>query len=395
MKPCCFRNSRVCIDLAVEGDYPWCEENDGTLGPEGTCCEHPDGGFCTAPDSTCWPCPWNVDDRPADANCCFPALDYQWFESIRPGQCNACGGGASTQEDCVEGPPSELRPCCTMGDVVGSGPCFNHPPQFWQACVDDGGVLGPEGTCCHNPHPLGLGCFHNPCWKCAYDIDDPMGMSGSCCFADVGPQWFGNIKFEQCISCNEWGIIGVIGEPDVGEDECQAPEPIPECIDAPREDRPNPAIIDDQGTHLQWTLDTIGTVVFARSAARGNVPRGLEDPRLQGYQYPISAHLIRPMQADTPAESCGHAGGRMTMLDDGYVYVETCSKPDRTDEDSFRRSYGVMRTFLPEEDTALARQNRALGMEDGYQYSVTCIRLPWWAEALYRSRTARCGTDPV
>lgn len=375
MKPCCFPAEERCVNIAHDTDEWWCGEHDGVLGPEGACCKTPAEGLCTAPEAECWYCPWDVSPLGDDVDCCFPGLNYQWLAGIRPAQCNLCAGGPSTQEDCIPPPPPNLRACCS-----GERYCRNVPIDDTQ-CEAEGGKLGPPGTCCRNPHSQPF-CYHNACWLCEWEVD-PMGFAGSCCFAALNYHWEANIKWEQCWACNDWGVGG---QTEVFEEDCQAPEPEPECIDAPREDRPNPAIHDDEGTLLQWTLDTISTVVFARSAT--------EDV-LSGYQYPVSVHLIRPKQADTPAESCGHASGRKTMLDDGYVYVETCSQPDRTSEDSFRRSYGLMRTFLPEEDTPLAQANRALGMQDGYQYSVACIRLPWWTEATYRSYMARCGTDPA
>lgn len=376
MKPCCYAAEQRCVDIANPWDEWSCEEYGGVLGPEGACCHNPIDGSCTAPEQRCWRCLWEVEHPDDIQSCCFRpglSLAYQWFPEITFEQCRLCDGTLTlTQEECAPPSPPALRPCC-----VGFGLCQNVSPSQESQCVSDGGTLGPTGTCCQNPlgQPF---CEHNTCWRCDWGAEE---MASPCCFADLNYQWFGNIPWQQC-----WACDGEIMNIDAVEEECQPPVPEPECIDAPRADRPNPTIIDFEGTRLQWTIDTIGTVVFGRSGT---------DDVLEGYQYPISAHLIRPKQADTPAESCGHAGGRMTMLDDGYVYVETCSKPDRTSEDSFRRSYGLMRTFLPEKDTPLAQANRALGVQDGYQYSVACIRLPWWTEALYRSHMARCGGDPL
>lgn len=386
MKPCCIDAEQRCVDIGNPWDEWWCESVDGVLGPAGACCEYPTEGDCTAsdPDHRCWRCPWEV---PASLQqiepCCLPELGWQFFpveSGFMRGQCMQCDGRhAASPEECAP-PVSERAPCCTAW-----GACRNlSQDETWRCLTDWNGTLGPVGTCCQNPEEgYDFDCHlrvapEHVCWRCDWALGE---MASPCCFADLDHRWVANTPWEQC-----WACGGEIMDQDALEEECTPPAPEPECIDAPRADRPNPTIIDDEGTRLQWTLDTIGTVVFGRSAT---------DDVLRGYQYPISTHLIRPKQADTPAESCGHAGGRMTMLDDGYVYVETCSKPDRTSEDSFRRSYGLMRTFLPETNTPVAQHNRLLGMQDGYQYSVACIRLPWWTEATYRSHMARCGSDPI
>lgn len=376
MKPCCIPTDERCVDIANPWDEWECEAAGGILGPEGACCHIAGEGVCADPDQRCWRCPWHVADPDDTATCCFsPGLDirYQFFDEIAVEQCERCAGHqGGTHEECGPSGPSLFRPCCTVEQD-----CFNVPlnSQQEEICERDGGALGPPGTCCFNPDEASPPCYDNRCWIC----DWPVGFQGSCCFPNYF--WLGSIPPEQCGMCG-----GEVGEENTGEAECGPDIPEPECIDAPREDRLNPAIHDDEGTHLQWTLDTIGTVVFGLS--------GTEDV-LPGYQYQVSTHLIRPKQSDTPLDSCGHASGRMTMLDDGYVYLETCSKPDRTSEDSFRRSYGLLRTFLPEDNSPLAEKNRLLGLEDGYQYDVACIRLPSWTEATYRSQTARCGTDPA
>ena len=383
MKPCCYPAEERCVDIENPWDEWECGANGGVLGPDGACCESPAEGSCTAPDEACWKCPWQISELEQQlVSCCFPGHNWTFYPlppGIMRGQCGQCDGRAhSTREECA--PTAAIHyPCCT-----GWGTCRNLAyGDEWRCTQEWNGVLGPLGTCCQNPDfGYNLDCSlrvpeEHVCWRCDWVADiDPV----SCCFAELGHDWFAVLPVAQCGACG--GLTGI------EEGDCEAPVPEPECIDAPREDRTIPTMVDSEGTehHLRWTLDTIGTVVFGMSAV---------DDVQRGYQFPASVNLIRPKQADTPVESCGHAGGRLAMLDDGYVYVETCSKPDRTSEDSFRRSYGLMRTFLPEEDTPLAQANRAIGMQDGYQYDVACIRLPWWAEATYRSHTARCGGDPI
>lgn len=378
MKPCCLPSEELCINIDNPINYWGCEADGGTLGPEGTCCRNPNFGECTVPDENCWRCPWDIVADTGLVSCCFPYHDWQYFPKddthpgIMEGQCGGCSGSPRvTQEDC--NPPAvALRPCCQA-----FGLCRNVSPSQEADCIRNGGELGAIGTCCQvtDTQPF---CYENTCWRCDF-VPTPTRPLMSCCFENLNYHWMELIHTGQCDLCG--GQIGV------EEVDCQAPVPEPECIDEPREDRPNPDIRDDDGIQRQWTLDTVGTVVFGMSP--------WEDTQ-QGYQYPVSTHLIRSQQAETPGDSCRfHAAGRKVMLDDGYVYTETLSKPDRTSMDSCRRSYGVKRTFLPDKDDPLAQRNRALGMQDGYQYSVTRIRLPWWTDVMYRSYMARCGSDPV
>ncbi len=264
------------------------------------------------------------------------------------------------------------RPCCYDGRDCQN---MTTPEQFaW--CRDRGGKLGPVGTCC-NDSTTGPDCSDvggNPCWVCEYDVG---GFDyGSCCFHDLDFQWFESIKGGQCTSCG--------GEPHVLEGDCQPGPREQECIYAGEDREAYPGA-------PRWTLDTIGTVVFGlakvtETPESGWPPHWTEEgwpaDWPEGYHYGLTTHLARPREPETPENACGHAVGRFTMLDDGYVYMETCSLPDVNNLDSHRRSYGELRTF----DESDEQQ----GIKAGYQYWVTCIRTPWWTEALYRSHQQRC-----
>ena len=282
-----------------------------------------------------------------------------------------------------------MKPCCYRDtDEQGNErkQCRNVHPDAYGDCDGLGGQLGPAGTCCATPTvgPI-MECpgdvSGGACWLCEWEVDHGL-IKAPCCFAALsgGPQWFGNdfvIYPEQCsASCG--------GEPYVSEEDCLAEEPREqECIRA-GEDRAPPY----ENAH-RWTLNTMGTVVFGLTKVTDEW-RSLEGEdwaNVMGYTYGLSTHLTRPREPDTPENACGHAIGRFTMLDDGYVYMETCSLPDVNNLDSFRRSYGMLRTF----DEA----DPALGIEAGYQYWVTCIRLPAWTEVLYRSHQLRCSSVPV
>lgn len=258
------------------------------------------------------------------------------------------------------------RPCCIEFSPINRW-CDDVPPGDEQQCLDQGGKLGPPGTCCADPHPESVPCSgFNPCWHCDWEYG-PTEQRFSCCFFDLGFHWLPSVVWDQCEACG--------GTPNTPEDECGIHRK-PECIEA-REDR------EAWPGTPRWTLDTIGTVVFGESKVTEEYPA--DWPR--GYQYGLSTHLTRPGQPDVSGQACGHAVARVTMLDDGYCYDETCSQADPTNRDSHRRSYGLLRTMEQSDPQA--------GVEAGYQYDVTCIHLPWWTEATYRSHKAICLPEPI
>lgn len=278
------------------------------------------------------------------------------------------------------------RPCCGLDHLdPNHSYCVNmadSDAEEGQCESEFAGVLGPPGTCCADP------AFENPicttgvpgeewerCWLCASAFTPPIGVprqQASCCFNDLsgGNSWLPAVWIRQCLgSCR--------GIPGISEEECLAEPPREqECIEA-GEDRP-----PYEGAPL-WTLNTAGTVVFGLAKVTGDFPEDWPE----GYTYGLSTHLTRPREPDVPVNACGHAVGRLTMLDDGDVYMETCSLPDVNNHDSHRRSYGVLWT-APETDSRI-------GVEAGYQYWVTCIRLPAWTEVLYRSHQSRCRHEIV
>lgn len=263
------------------------------------------------------------------------------------------------------------RPCC-QDDV-----CRNVEPSQEGPCLAAGGTLGPAGTCCFDPWLPGsnpcTGGF-DACWKCSWEIDPQFDWLASCCFQDLDFQWIPGppggpgVYGEQCRACG--------GEHGIPEEDCEAGPPVQECIHA-QDDR------ESYPGAPRWTLDTIGTIIFGEATVGEDYPA--DWPR--GYHYALSTHLARPREPETPENACGHAVARLTMLDDGYCYAETCSLPDLNNLDSHRRSYGLLRT--------IEQTDPQIGVEAGYQYDVACIRLPAWTEALYRSHKLHCGDEPV
>lgn len=269
------------------------------------------------------------------------------------------------------------RPCCVADHTdPRNSYCINMPDSdvVQGICeADFNGVLGPAGACCADPRSANPICTTGMpgeewerCWFCSSAFN--VGLTRApCCFRDLAgsARWLPEIWVEQCLG-------GCGGEPFVSEEDCLAEPPREqECIEA-GDDR-----LPYEGAP-RWTLDTMGTVVFGFAKVTEDYPA--DWPR--GYSYGLSTHLTRPREPDVPVNACGHTVGRLTMLDDGYVYMETCSLPDVNNQDSHRHSFGVLWT-APETDPQV-------GVEAGYQYWVTCIRLPSWTEVLYRSRQRRC-----
>lgn len=277
-----------------------------------------------------------------------------------------------------------MRPCC-----FPVRQCKSLSPGNYAQCDLLGGQLGPEGTCCADPTVSPLVCpeaaTHESCWLCEHNLDEPVGFPTSCCLPDLDHTYIpgggpddpgGGVFAGQCTGCN-----GIPGESAA---ECE-PEPREiECIEA-GEDQPR-----YPGAPL-WTLNTAGTVVFGLAAVTDEWTQFGDDlgrpwVQVRGYTYGLSTHLIRPRELDTPDDPCGHAVGGLSMLDDGYCYMATCSQPDVNNLDSHRQSIGALWTS----DVT----DPVLGVEKGYQYWLTCLRLPAWTEVLYRSHRRRCEEEP-
>lgn len=382
MRPCCLPGGSGCVNFNPNDEWI-CEAQGGTLGPRNACCfnlgnpSYP----CSGTLQECWKCEADMVWCGPIENCCLPDLGFAYVESVCREGCSECGGHpVGSLQECV-GTDVPVRPCCHGGQH-----CENiTTPEGIERCLDDGGKLGPEGTCCAHATQVPFLCPNSaalPCWLCEWDDDiDPLvDYRTSCCFPELGFQWIPGaaeggrgIYTAQCSTC--------LGEVGVSQEDCQEPPRVQECIEA-GEDR----IPEYENVH-RWTLNTIDTVAFGLARVtqewrqlEGDL--GIPWDAVQGYTYGASTHLTRPRELDTPQNACGHAIGGLTMLDDGYVYMATCSLPDGNNRDSHRRSFGVLWTS----DVT----DPQLGIEKGYQYWITCIRLPTWTEILYRSQQLIC-----
>lgn len=244
-------------------------------------------------------------------------------------------------------------PCCypnPNANWPGELPHRCYEAQSEYQCIHESpfgaGTPGPEGTSCYDPNNS-----QNGCYSC-----DPRGFEFTvgCCFpGDIWHQtWESN--------CSECG--GFLAS----EDECHIPLPPPECRE-PEDDRPDP-------DGRRWTIDLIGTAAFGYG----------EDVGQDGLTKPVTANTIRARPArGTEDDSCAHTVGRYVILEDGCMYVEVCSKPTGN-PDSERVSYAGLMTAEGEER-----------LDEGCQYFMGGIHLPWWTEANLRSHQYRCGGIPV
>lgn len=237
----------------------------------------------------------------------------------------------------VQGDPRRFE-CIDVADADG---CRNH-------ISGRAGIPGPEGTRCFDPTEGQDGCFS--CNK-----RDLFEVEIGCCYG--GTQFFFESGISWASNCFECG-----GEPAQEPGDCFPTFPDPTCRH-PAPDRPNPL-----GT--KWTIDLLGTVAMALSPA--NADRGIN--------HPLSANRTRPEPPENRfADPCVHLEGRDVMLDDGEVYVEMCSQPDGNNQ-SARYSYATLRNA---EGTDR--------LEDGCQYDIGSIHLPYWTEAIVRSHQNLCG----
>jgi len=146
------------------------------------------------------------------------------------------------------------------------------------------------------------------------------------------------------------------------QNECNPPFPPPECREA-GEDQPH-----SSGT--RWTTDLIGTAAFGMS----------DEPGQDGVVQPVTDHMVRNRPpAANEGDSCAHVEGRYVVLEDGLMYVECCSQPSGG-PDSSRYTFAGLMSAEGEER-----------LQEGCQYMMGGMHLPWWTEAILRSHQLRCG----
>lgn len=244
-------------------------------------------------------------------------------------------------------------PCC-VPPVSGGDPwtCFDAGDVAQcRLFGGDDARSGPEGFKCEST---------GGCWRC--EPDEPDESMGACCLPEpiLGEQ---DAFPSVCLACG--------GRPVEDPSECDEEPPPPPPVSCRRagEDR-----LPEGGK--RWTLDLVGTVAI------GMDPEPDESVEGTSYAQGLSATLTRSVDTpnSSPEDPCGHVRGDNVMLDDGYVYTELCSQPLHGDPKSRRRTYAVLRTAEGVAD-----------LQDGYQYAVGAVRLPYWTEFMYRSSEWRCG----
>lgn len=130
----------------------------------------------------------------------------------------------------------------------------------------------------------------------------------------------------------------------------------------PREDR-------EAQSGLRWTIDLADEVAFGLADTTGD----------SGEAIPRTNHLSRAIGPGVQeAEPCALFDSRYVMLDNGEVCVEICSQP-ATDPASRRVYYAGLMTVEGD------------GYDNGAQYHVGPVHLPYWTEAIVRSHRYLCG----
>ena len=227
--------------------------------------------------------------------------------------------------------------------------CISNWPDEGQRCLQAqsvadcvqigfGGTPGLEGELCDD--------IPGGCWQCR-----DFGSFVPCCFE--GQRFMPSVLYQNCVGCAN-------GYPTT-RDECDPVFPEPECH-APREDRA-PA------SGLRWTIDLVDEVAFGLADTTDDA--GVAVPRTNRL-----TRAIAPISAE--AEPCAQFDSRYVMLDNGEVCVEVCSQP--AGDTASRRVYhaGLMTV---EGD----------GYDNGAQYHVGPVHLPYWTEAIVRSHRYLCG----
>lgn len=227
-------------------------------------------------------------------------------------------------------------PCCISNYPNPGFRCEQALDAATCIQVGFGGTPGLEGTTCADA---------GGCWQCP-DI----GAFIPCCFP--GQIFRPSVLHENCIACG--GYPAPRGE-------CDTIFPEPECH-APRADRA-------AQSGLKWTIDLADEVAFGIS----------DETSDSGEATPRTNRLSRAIGPSAQeAEPCAQFDSRYVMLDNGEVAVEVCSQP--TPDPASRRVYfaGMMTV---EGD----------GYDDGAQYFVGPVHLPYWTEAIVRSHRYLCG----
>lgn len=240
-------------------------------------------------------------------------------------------------------------PCCRPIGTAGLFDCIQASSKEGCEAFHQDARAGPEG----------VECSPDGCWDCNRTPQPGPDFSEDgfgCCYD--GTVWlFDSRARRNCLECG-----GVYAR----RFDCQEDIPPPECR-LPEPDRAPPS-------GKRWTLDLLGTVAF-----------GLPDVLSDGIARPTTDHLTRPIGPELgEQEPCAHLQAIDVMLDDGYVYVEACSQPVATDPRSQRVSYAAVMTA-----------DGVDRLQDGYQYDVGSIHLPYWTEAIVRSTQWRCQGPPV
>ena len=235
-------------------------------------------------------------------------------------------------------------PCCTPSGI-NDGRFFCDFVLTSQECLDRDGTVGLENTPCFDEQ------FEPNGWRCNPEIIGS-DITVDCCFP-------GENEIATFLSnCDTFG--GFVITPD---NPCIPPVPPPDCS-LPVDDRPSLS-------GLRWTTDLQGTVAFGLDPEGGD----------RGFTTLTTDHLTRPQEPERGDEQpCVHLQSPLVVLDDGFAYVEACSKPDRTTDDSVRVSYGSIMAVEDSEGV----------LQEGYQYFIGAIHLPWWTEAILRSHQERC-----
>lgn len=221
-------------------------------------------------------------------------------------------------------------PCCLPPLLPGQPrQCVQAPSVDECERILPGAFAGLEGTTCESEG----GCYDcNP---------SSVGRSG-CCF---NQQWFPSEFMADCTACGGF----VASSPD----ECAPPPPPLDCI-PPRED-------ESPGGQI-WSDELIVDVLIGESPETG----------FGGMLMPMTDTVAR-----YDGETCSQTEVQLRMMPDGYVYGELCSQNAAGNELSRRVSYSAVAVL---DDSP----------EPGYGYDVACAQLPWWTEAIFRSRSPVC-----
>lgn len=229
-------------------------------------------------------------------------------------------------------------PCCISNWPYPGFRCENVPDE--QHCMD---VPGDS-----TPGLPGARCSETGgCWQCP-----TAQVTVDCCFP--GQVHLTGVDYDNCIRC---------GGRAIPADECIEVYPEPECH-APREDR-NPA------SGLRWTIDLVDEVAFGLSDQTGD--RGEVIARTNRL-----TRAIGPLAEE--AEPCAQFESKFVMLDNGEVAVHACSQPVGFDPSSRRGYFAGLMTVQGE------------GYDNGAQYMVGRVHLPYWTEAIVRSHRWLCGS---